>query len=413
MDKPIGRRTSMLLTGLFYLFLCIAATKVGESFDREYWKNWAIHIFNYGLTNAYGESTNNYMPFIQYVLYAYTKFEGTIEGIEKHTYYLKFVSLAFDFLGCWFIYKFINKRIAFLSVLLICMLNIGYVYNSFVWNQYDGVLSTLNFIAAYYALKGKLTRSLIFYTIAFNMKVQAVVLLPVIGIFYLYNILNKRSWKAVVWPIVGVVITQVIFLIPFLFKEGGVGMVLNVITGSVGMYPKVSMNAFNIWYFLLPGKDLMQTLDTDIYIAGMTCKTVGLLLFFIVSAIALFPMLKQLLFKIKGKSEELIAADKLLLICGIIYLAFFFFNTQMHERYSHPAMIFFAAYGFYKKNYLLFIMFTFAYYLNMEYVLQWLHTPFIVRLTSAELVATLYAIILVYSMVLLYRNKTRRELSTP
>ena len=51
-------------------------------------------------------------------------------------------------------------------------------------------------------------------------------------------------------------------------------------------------------------------------------------------------------------------------------LGFFFFNTQMHERYSHPAMLMAFLYGILNKNYWIYGITSIAYFLNMEKTLM-------------------------------------------
>jgi len=65
--------------------------------------------------------------------------------------------------------------------------------------------------------------------------------------------------------------------------------------------------------------------------------------------------------------------EKIWLTAALIGLIFFFFNTQMHERYSHYAFIFITVYAFSKRHYIPYILFSIAYLLNLDAVLEWFH----------------------------------------
>ena len=62
----------------------------------------------------------------------------------------------------------------------------------------------------------------------------------------------------------------------------------------------------------------------------------------------------------------------MLLSLGLIPLAFCFFNTQMHERYWHPALLLLGAHAILTRRYVLFGVFSLAYYLNVEGSLHYL-----------------------------------------
>ena len=103
------------------------------------------------------------------------------------------------------------------------------------------------------------------------------------------------------------------------------------------------MNAYNFWLFFFP-KDFMTTSDT-LKFMGLTLKSWGLIMFFTLSLVALLPLLKSSLYKLLKKEGIALPQSKIFIIAALIALFFFFFNTQMHERYSHPAILFLAVYA--------------------------------------------------------------------
>ena len=105
-------------------------------------------------------------------------------------------------------------------------------------------------------------------------------------------------------------------------------------------------------------------------------------------------------------TEELAAV---LLSCGLIPVFFAYFNTQMHERYWHAAVLFLGAYGLLRRDYLLYVLVSLGYFLNLEDLLHHLR-PF--RHNSiffkAWFVATLFGLVIIIGLIKLYRLGTLR-----
>ena len=95
------------------------------------------------------------------------------------------------------------------------------------------------------------------------------------------------------------------------------------------------------------------------------------------------------------------------LTCGLIPLLFFFFNTQMHERYTHPALLFIFAFSYVNKKYIPMLLFSVAYFLNLEGVLHALYKGFGLMvnpiLFSRSFIATIFAILILYMFFYLYK----------
>jgi len=161
----------------------------------------------------------------------------------------------------------------------------------------------------------------------------------------------------------------VLIILPFLLS-GQLPRLFSIIIKSFGRYPFVSLNAYNFWHWMLNG-DLAQIPDSTEFMS-ISYKKWGLFLFFASSFLALLPLLRSTYYSIFKKSSEIISQEKILLICALIPLLFFFFNTQMHERYSHPALIFLVTYSILSKNYFPTLIVCAAYLLNLEDVYRFL-----------------------------------------
>ena len=131
---------------------------------------------------------------------------------------------------------------------------------------------------------------------------------------------------------------QLLFLLPFIIEDEVDGIV-NTLKGLAGDYAFISVNAANIWHYFQPGA-LRWTSD-HITFQAIPLKKWGLIMLSAGVFISTFPLMKAIILKWKGRVVD-IPLPKLILIFGLIPLCFFYFNTQMHERYSFPAFIFFA-----------------------------------------------------------------------
>lgn len=345
----------------------------GHHYDNYCWQQWAKFSFENGLANIYNNNTNNYLPLYHYILYGYAIIQGSVENIEANIYYLKLVTLIFQFITGYYILKLINSNKISESSLfnvLFYLLNIAVLYNAIIWGQVDGIMSCLLFVSVYYAIKHRTLLALSFYLLAINFKLQAIIFLPLIGLVILPQIINNLSRKKLIQLIIIPLFIQIIIILPFILSNT-THKILAVITGSFSTFPVVSMNAYNIWHILLSG-NLMKTPDNIIFL-GLTYKNWGLIFFFVLSGIALLPLFTSSIKAILNKKQLEYSNEKIILLCSLIPLLFFYLNTQMHERYSHPALCFIISYSIIKKTPLLAFIGCLAYFLNMEGVLKYMN----------------------------------------
>jgi hypothetical protein len=139
-------------------------------------------------------------------------------------------------------------------------------------------------------------------------------------------------------------------------------------------------------------------------------------MFFTTSFIALTPLL---IITFRKRNDEVILYSNnqntlniIFLSCGLIPLLFFFFNTQMHERYSHPAFLFIFAFSYVNKNYIPLLLFSIAYFLNLDGVLHEFNFLGSIGknfLRNRDFIATLYAILILYMFFYLYKLSIKGE----
>jgi Gpi18-like mannosyltransferase len=383
----------LALLYIIYIFLC---PHKGHESDLWCWSEWTKYIFLYGLPNTY-QGWTEYPPGHQYLLYLFGYVEGNVGNIERNIYHIKYFTLIFDFAGallCLIVFQ--KNKNDFYKVLLI-LLNISYIYNTLIWGQVDSIFSFFVFASVIAATKNRVLLSAVLYLVALSFKVQAIIFLPLVFLLLLSKTLG--NYKITDYMKLSGVCILTVFLIIFPFLNFYERMVM-AMTNSVDRYPVISMNAFNMWHLFFWKKvDLTQMKDTMIFL-NLSYKNWGHLLFFISSGIALLPMTIAIYKKLFLHKAILVDIAHILLVGALIPLLFFFFNTQMHERYSYPAFLFIIAYSFLRQRYFLYIIFSFAYFLNLEKALRAFDLPYTAFIFGNRFIAGLYLI----TIVVLFRE---------
>jgi Gpi18-like mannosyltransferase len=319
---------------------------------------------------------------------------------------MKLAIMATEWLALWYVYKWTDKKIPFYWLVLISTLNLGFSYNTLIWAQIDGMVAAFLFISIYYGHHRKLVPSALFFILALNTKMQAIVFLPIWGFFFLQYVFERRDIKSFAMPLAAMAVAQLIILIPFL---GRLSQLLTALD-AVDTFQYISVMAFNYWHIVIP--DVWNLSDRGVYVAGLTYKQFGLLAFFTFSLLVLFPMLRVLFFKIRSRHSK-VELDKvqIWLMCALVALGFFFFNTQMHERYSHPTIIFLTALAVYHWYYLIpYIVFSLAYFANMERASNLLGLPLHTALFDHVYIAYEFLFVLVFLLISLWLSFRQKQL---
>jgi Gpi18-like mannosyltransferase len=377
---------------LFFAFLVVFLPKTGFYFDMLDRPAWITHMKIHGLTNAYG-SGSNYLPLGLYILYFFGLFFPNPDTIKDHFYLFKIVVLAFDFaaaIGLTYAFRhFVSRK--YLEYLL--LLNVAFLYNTLFWGQQDGIHCALMVFSVIFLLQDKPILGVVFAVLAINAKLQSIIILPVLGIVLVYYLVKniKLLPKIILWAVA----VQVIILLPFLLTHK-LNEVLSVMKNSVGFFPRVSWGAYNLWYLVLQ-TDPAQVNDFEIF-HRLSYKVWGFLLFFVLSGLALLPLIYNTFQLIRTKQ----LLDKnyfslIFLTLGLLSIIFFFVNTQMHERYAHPALLFFFGYGLLSGRYLLYGLTSVAYLFNIDGVYQYFHLYLKLPIVKPEIVALIFVSILILS----------------
>lgn len=361
--------------------------------DTEEWIRWAQYLLEHPAFSVY-QSDINYPPLFIYILKLFTLFYNTPTLIQENILLLKPVVLLFDFLPLIVLYLIYKKLIKWWYIFLL-LLHPGYIHNSVIWGQIDAIPSF--FCNTALLLFNKYPQlSIILFIMGLCSKIQMVILLPVLILFWFVKYYPNNHLISGIYLLLIGILTIVILFIPFLTHHTFTYF-LNKLNHQVGLYNSTSLNAYNIWYLLLKEHPFLVK-DTTVFM-GLSYRYWGIILFAIASFIALFPSV-LLAFCSPKKTDSI--TELFLLLSAIITLLFFFFNTEMHERYSHPALLALFYYGAINKKFVFFIIAASLYFFNVELVLPFFSINKWLLLLSEKGIALLFAGFILYLYKELY-----------
>ena len=357
---------------LLFLFQAAFVSSHCDQFDVRAFNTICDFIFEHGIGNAYKCTVFNYPPLICYPLYLFGQLQGSVQYIDRYFYFFKLFALSFDYIAALLIVRLVSSDKYRILFFLFMIVNPAFIYNSYCWGQVDSVLSCFVFLSFFLLYKERLLWTVFFFVLAVNFKVQAIIFFPPLLLLGAYKFWGKIKVKDALLAMITGTATQAVIVLPFLLT-GEISNVLKAFSGSVDFFPVTDISASNLWYILF-NEQAIKVSDKILW-AGISFKNWGLLMFVLASFFALFPLFMSLLAKVFKRSGTVIDLNNILCAFALIPLVFFFFNTQMHERYCHPAFVFIAPFAFAKRRYFPFILMCIAYFGSMERVVDFFSFP--------------------------------------
>ncbi len=346
--------TAWLLLILFCglcLRLALFSTE-GYGYDVHLYKQWSQSAALYGPSDSYekqidGNMTPDYPPFSILLFWGIGKTAAalpscTIDSLCLHLL-VKLPGILADLLTAtifyFFLLSYVGTRRALFAAAIFTFHPVVF-YNSAIWGQTDSlytmlIVSTLMlfsekqwFLAGAYA------------ALAITTKLQAIIMFPLLP-FLLP--LERKAW---INCATGSLVMLGIVLLPYISTPGGIDHVANMYLHSIGKYPVISANAYNFWWSLLADR-ASGTSSSNPLFGFFTYRMMG------VSLVLLFyGMIIALLQKgILAERPKRDRTGMIFLAAGTLALAFFLFNTEMHERYSFPFIALFLPVIFLRRGY--------------------------------------------------------------
>jgi Gpi18-like mannosyltransferase len=219
-----------------------------RSFDVD---NWVIPWYDYiqshgaralGVEIPSPDIRGNYTPPYYYLLYVATFFNG----IAPKVYLIKAISVIFDFLASFFVFKIVHLGsqsetrawLAFLATLFAPTV----IANGALWGQSDVIWASLLLGSVYFSLACRPFLVVLFFGLALSVKAQAIFLLPYLLVLMLCS---RLPWTLL--PLIPVV--YVLMMTPAILMGRSIIDVFQVYLRQGSFYNKLSLNAPNLYYF--------------------------------------------------------------------------------------------------------------------------------------------------------------------
>lgn len=425
-------RIILVAAGVFIVhFIVISLVREGHPFDFRVLMGMSAHIFCDGIGNAYNKDWwvtvgspvgfSNYLPVFQYMLYAFTLTQDSLRGLVANFYLFKSFVLVFDVLTCVYLMMFVKSRSSSRHIIFYSLfygLNFFYFYNTDIWGQFDSVWVFFLFAMIFHLLRKEMLPFLFFTVLSINFKPQIIIFMPIVFLLFLDTLTEKYSHRNLALWASFVVVVQFVILIPFLNR---LDLIWDCITSYTNLTPVISVHAFNFWLMVL---DLHRasSLDSGLFIGPVTYRQFGLAAFALLYLITILPLLQHYyrkyafrLFRRDSEAGNAIDAEgefdvrTLFLILTLVPLVCFFFNTEMHSRYTHSAFIFLVGYFILTRNMsslISYILMSVAYFLNMEYSAGVLKLDkSIYSIITPRIIACLYLLTIVILLFELYKGR--------
>ena len=334
----------LLFFGLLVRFLLVPIP--GFKADIAFWKGWGLAVADRGIIWLVNNTNYNYPPGFAYILDLIGKIYKLFADpynisqywMDNNFLYLllfKLLIIASD-IGIVFLIIRISEKLKMkwgwlLAVLF--FLNPAVIFDGVIWGQVDQFGLFLFLAAIYFFVDEKPNLASLIFTVAWLMKWQNIIFLP---IFYLF-VYRKYSFNDLIKTLSVSLVTFAIITFPFWFQKEMAGL-FNLFTVNSNWFPWYSLNAFNGWW-IASGLNGMGTSDKTLVLGIINAKQFGLLLF------CLFYFIASLNIFLAKKEDAL---KQFILSSALVVLSFFHLLTQSHERYLFHLLGFVIIFYFFK-----------------------------------------------------------------
>ncbi|MEI4620526.1 hypothetical protein [Bacillus cereus] len=322
----------ILIVFSFLIRIYLASNLPGFLGDQDFFVNWMETVGKYGLADVYGYGYGvNYPPFFLAILGIYGKVLAAfnLQAVAGDVL-VRIPPILFDMVAI-IILAIASKKIEnpFIRAILVTFLalNPAVLLDGPIWGQID-MLHAILMVCSILLLVSNPLLSGVIFAIALLAKFQSIVIAPVFAIYFLKVMWEKREFKPLFKYILGFCIPLLIFGVYFAIHGTFYDMLQQGYLSAVGTFPTVTLNAMNIWYYIIGTTPDVS--DSIIILPHLSLKRVGLLIL----AVAVFLAWLYVFFNRKCSTVVLLKAST------FICFAFYMLPTQMHERYSFPTLIF-------------------------------------------------------------------------
>lgn len=213
-------------------------------------------------------------------------------------------------------------------------LNPAAIMISAVWGQWDSLSMAAVMVGLLVLGRGRLPLATVLLVFACLVKPQLAILWPGVAIYVARTSLSGIDWRR--WPwrrlaatVAAGVATFYALCVPFGVSLLGIWTPWSIgdrLAFAMDRYQSTTLGAFNLW--MIPIGREVAPLDSEMVIAGLTSREIGLSLLLLACGLAWL-----------GAWRMANPDDGLLWSSVVTTLGFFLFATRAHERYLFPAMV--------------------------------------------------------------------------
>lgn len=270
---------------------------------------WHTYITEHGHAAAWKDDFYVYTPSYIYLLTA-SSFVPIYRVVV-----IKCISIAFDFLGAFFVYKIVQLRhkqspMPAIAALLVLLAPTVFI-NSSYWGQIDMMYTSMLLGTVYFALARRPLPAMIAFGFAFAFKLQSMFLAP----WLLFMLLRGRlPWKSIIVPPLIYVLT----LLPAAAMGRPLGDMLLIYLRQTEIFFQLNMNIANLYVFI-PNTYYSIVTPIGLALAALIALGIAFLAF-------------------RSRAD---LSDELLLLTALVSVAVMpFVLPKMHDRYFFPADVF-------------------------------------------------------------------------
>ncbi len=274
---------------------------------------WYGFILKRGFVNAFKEDFALYTPPYLYLLWLGT----LVDGLVSRSTLIKLISVFFDLVAVFFVYRIVRLkyptgRAPWLAAALAFTLP-TVILNSTYWGQCDSVYTAFLLACVYFLMLERPVWAMTFFSVALAFKLQAIFLLPFLGV---YTLRKKIPW----WSFALIPVTYIVLVAPTVWAGRPWLDVLTIYAHQTDKFPKWSSTTPTMYLPLQGRLELTPTLSTLTVLLAVV----------LASAWIIATWRKQTADK---RQEILLAA------LGSVALVPFIL-PRMHQRYFYPQDLF-------------------------------------------------------------------------
>lgn len=303
---------------------------------RDYWIPWQYATGGFRPWNAYSLPTCNYPPVVLYVLSVVEAARHALDVSWKastNRFLMKLPNIAAHLIGAASLYRaFVSSQGRWKSSLLAAgwLLSLNLFVNAVLWGQWDVILSLFLLLALLAFRTEQLGRCGFWVALALATKVQAIFIVPVLGIY----LLARRDFRGIGRATLGAIFALVMVFGPMALA-GRLRESTSIYLASVDTFPYRTLDAWNYWFVLdvidmrlLGGSRYEVILDHRPMFPAISMsfsfKKFGLVLFASYAVATLIAVARR-----RTIADVIVGVP-------LMGTAMYMLATQMHERYIAP-----------------------------------------------------------------------------